>query len=457
MNNKLPAFLLAAPSSGSGKTTLSLALLRIFAERGLRVQPFKCGPDYLDTMLHTRAAAKGGEGLSGINLDTFMAGEAHVRNVFARKSAEADAVVVEGVMGLFDGAVKADGSSASIAKLLDLPVVLVVDAKGVAYSVAPLLYGFKHFDPDVRIAGVIFNRVNSEAHYRFLKDACLDVGVEPLGYVPRNDAMSLPERYLGLNIDAGAGQEAAFVAMAEHVRKTLDIKRLLEIVTVDVSGAAAPLLPVRGKGNAVVAVARDEAFNFLYAENLDVLREYGSIEYFSPLDDARLPGADMIYLAGGYPELYAGKLSDNLAMRREMLDFATKGGVIYAECGGMMYLGRSMTDHEGNRFPMCGVFDMDTSMQEAGLHLGYRKVRLNDPAYGGELRGHEFHYSAITRKGALNNVASIASARNKPVDTALFRFRNTFASYIHLYWGETRDFPGYLLSRGGIASARSGL
>ncbi|ASQ89809.1 cobyrinic acid a,c-diamide synthase [Prosthecochloris sp. GSB1] len=452
-----PAFLLAAPASGTGKTTLALALLRLFADRGLRPRPFKCGPDYLDTCLHTLAAARGDDGLAGINLDLFMAGESHVRELFRKKCTDADAAVVEGVMGLFDGAVRSEGSSASIAKLLGIPVILVVDAGGAAYSVAALLYGFGRFDPGLRLAGVIFNRVNSASHYAFLEDACRDVGVEPLGYVPDNQAMKVPERYLGLDISPDAGHEAAIAAMAEHVRKTVDIDRLLHIASVDMRRPEPRLHEAGNGGDAVIAVARDEAFNFLYAENLDLLAEYGRLEFFSPLGDGRLPDADMLYLAGGYPELFAGRLSRNASMRAEIAAYCRRGGVVYAECGGMMYLAGTLTDREGRSHSMCGVLDMDISMQDSRLHLGYRKVKLHDTAYGRELRGHEFHYSRIIRGGSPEHAASVASARDKPLDTGFFRYRNTFASYIHLYWGETRDFPGYLLSQGPARKVADGV
>ena len=445
-----PAFMLAAPSSNTGKTTLTLALLRIMAGEDYRVQPFKCGPDYIDTLLHTIAAGVGGRSCRGINLDTFMAGKQHIREVFLKHCNEAGAAVVEGVMGLFDGAVKSQGSSAEIAKLLDISVILVVDAKGCAYSVAPLIYGFKHFDPAVHLAGVIFNRVNTRSHYEFLKDACCDVGIEPLGYVPHNESIAVSERYLGLNISAGGNQESAIEAMACHVRKTVDVKRLLEITSMDIPAFPQKLVSIR-QGDAVIAVARDEAFNFVYAENLDVLAEYGKLEFFSPLDDGKLPEADMLYFSGGYPELYAERLEQNTSIRLNIAEFCSNGGIVYAECGGMMYLGNSMIDRHGVSHSMCGVFDLETSLQDAGLHLGYRKITIDDPEYCRELRGHEFHYSQITRRGDVRNVATITSAHDRRVDTGFYRFKNAFASYVHLYWGETKDFPGYLLSRGNKA------
>lgn len=441
-----PAFLLAAPSSNTGKTTLTLALLRILVQKGLVVQPYKCGPDYLDTMLHSLAASSRQRGRSGRNLDLFMASEQHMREVFLRNADGADVLVAEGVMGLFDGSVKSEGSSAAIAKKLGIPVILVVDAKGAAYSVAPLLYGFNNFDPDLKIAGVIFNRVNTASHYQFLTEACRDVGVEPLGYVPRDDSMTVSERYLGLNVSAEAEQESAIIAMADHVSKTVDVDRLLELCMADIDAASPRIGPV-GRGNAVIGVARDEAFNFVYAENLDILESYGTITWFSPLHDEQLPEADMLYFAGGYPELYAEGLEANAVMRDLVREYAAAGGVVYAECGGMMYLGNAMTGRNAMSYSMCGVLDLETSMQDARLHLGYRKVDLSQAGYHRELRGHEFHYSRLERSGELDNSAVIRSARDRAVDTAVFRYRNTFASYVHQYWGDTPDFPGFLLQQ----------
>lgn len=447
-----PAFLLAAPSSNTGKTTLTLALLRILAQKGMDVQPFKCGPDYLDTYLHTLASRFDGRGRQGRNLDIFMASEDHVKGVFLQHCAEADAAVVEGVMGLFDGSVKSEGSSAAIAGMLGIPVVLIVDAKGVAYSVAPLLYGFKHFDPSLRLAGVIFNRVNRLSHYEFLKEACHDVGVEPLGYVPRDETMAVSDRYLGLNIAPDVDQESAIAAMADHVSKTVDVEKIVQLCSVEIPRPF-PRSSCTGRGNAVIAVARDAAFNFVYAENLDILGQYGKLEFFSPLDDAILPHADMLYLSGGYPELYAKRLAENAGMRKQVKAFALRGGVTYAECGGMMYLGNSITGRDGVNHEMCGALDLETTMRDAHLHLGYRKVDLSAAGYARELKGHEFHYSSLGGIGHLDNVAEIKTARGRVVDTAVFRVRNTFASYVHLYWGETPDFPGFLLDQAHVTGS----
>jgi len=443
MSNKLPAFLLAAPSSGSGKTTITLALLRTFAERGLAVQPFKCGPDYLDTRLHGMAASFGGGERVGVNLDTFMASKKHVQRLFARYAVDADVAVVEGVMGLFDGAEKSEGSSAEIALLLGIPVIMVINAHSMAYSAAPMLYGFRTFDPALNLAGVIFNKVNTASHYRYLEAAARDAGVEPLGYVPHSEAVAISERHLGLDTSAGYDRESVIAAMAEHVGKTVNLDRLLEIAQVErpaVSHCAAPSL----KRDRVIAVARDDAFNFVYRENIEALGEYGRLRFFSPLHDERLPEADMLYLAGGYPELYAEQLSANSAMREQIAAHSQHGGRIYAECGGMMYLGTTITLKDGAVYPMCGALDVETTMQESRLTLGYRKVLLD--GFATELRGHEFHYSRISRQGNLQNIAVVQNARNEQVSTPMFKHNNTIASYLHLYWGENRQAPAMLFS-----------
>ncbi len=439
---KTTAFLLAAPSSGSGKTTVTLALLRILARRGLKVQPFKCGPDYLDTALHTMAAKTGPEGLPGLNLDSFMASKEHVHALFSRRALCADVSVVEGVMGLFDGAVKSEGSSAEIARLLGLPVIMVINAASMAYSAAPLLHGFKSFDPSVKVSGVIFNRVKTVSHYRCLKDAALDTSVEPLGYIPPCSDISISERYLGLNTSASYDRESVINTMADHIEKTVDIDRLLEIASIDLS-VQEKVSPPQKHRKKIIAVAKDEAFSFIYHENLEVLARYGRLEYFSPIKDSRLPEADLIYLAGGYPELHADTLAANDEMKRQIADYCLSGGSAYAECGGLLYLGRTLCNENGEKHTMCGVFDIDTTMQDARLTLGYRKIELKDQDVQ-ELRGHEFHYSRVCRENNYESIARVRNARDEAVGTKVYRKGNTIASYIHLYWGEKTDIHKWL-------------
>jgi cobyrinic acid a,c-diamide synthase len=437
-----PQFLLAAPSSGSGKTTLTLGLLRALARRGLAVQPFKCGPDYLDTHHHSQAA-----GRPSLNLDLFMASPAHAQATYARYTHAADVAVVEGVMGLFDGADRMQGSSAAVAELLDLPIILVINAKAMAYSVAPLLFGFKNFHPGIRLVGAIFNFVNTASHYQFLKEACADVGVEALGYLPNNPAFAIPSRHLGLSIAAEVQQEAVVEALAELLPQTVHLDRLLALTS-----QAPPALPISSviesqltspPARPRIAVARDAAFTFTYFQNLQALVEAGEVTYFSPLADAALPpGTDLLYLPGGYPELFAETLSRNTALRASIAAYCAGGGAAYAECGGLMYLGQHIITAQGQTFEMVGALPCTTSMAEARLTLGYRTVEWN----GLLLKGHEFHYSQLADYGLVAEPAHISSARGAAVPVQLYRQGNVLASYVHLYWADNKDFVEKLLN-----------
>jgi cobyrinic acid a,c-diamide synthase len=420
-----PQFLIAAPSSGTGKTTVTQGLLRILSNRGLQVQPYKCGPDYLDTRHHSWAA-----GRPSLNLDTFMSSSNHVKQIYSHYLQNADAGVVEGVMGLFDGAKKMEGSSAQIAELLNIPIILVVNAKATAYSIAPLLYGFKNFYSGIQLKGVIFNFVSGESHYQFLKEACEDVGLTPLGYIPRNEDLHLPSRHLGLRISSEHDYETSIQAIADHINKTVDVDLLLKITTRE-----APYLTLEKsspKQGIRIAVARDKAFNFTYHENLRALNSLGTIEYFSPLHDQNLPEADLVYLAGGYPELHLKELASNYSMQQSIKKYCEEEGKLLAECGGMMYLCNHIIDSKGKKFSMVGLLNQDVSMEDMKLHLGYRKITMDRQ----EFRGHEFHYSHLTNCKEECNIAEVTTARDKKVETPVFRKKNTVASYIHFYWGE---------------------
>jgi cobyrinic acid a,c-diamide synthase len=436
-NAPLAQFLIAAPHSGAGKTTVTLGLLRALRDRGLRVQPFKCGPDFIDPLHHTTAAVR-----PSINLDQYMMSPGHIHHLYHRYTADADVAITEGVMGLFDGAVKREGSSADLAALLQIPVILVLNAKAMAYSAAALLYGLKNFDPALRIAGVIFNFVNSDTHYRLLQEAAEDAGVPALGYLPVNSELKIPSRHLGLDTtDAGT----AIAAAARHIERHLDLEAILA-ATQTTRPAAQPLTPAAPPTNnpkKTILVARDAAFHFLYPENLRRLESYGSIRFFSPLSDAHLPTGELLYLPGGYPELYLERLSANRSMIADIRQFADTSGRILAECGGMMFLGNSITDENGKRWPTAAVLDIDTSIAQKKLTLGYRTLTLD----GQTLKGHEFHYSQFvntpdaTSKATANITA--CNARGQEVPAPVFHQRNLFASYMHFYWGES---PGPLES-----------
>ncbi|WP_304680676.1 cobyrinate a,c-diamide synthase [uncultured Duncaniella sp.] len=419
---KKSSFLIAAASSGSGKTTLSLGLMNALSRRGMTVQPFKCGPDYIDTQYHSLAT-----GRSSINLDLFMSTEKHVKEIYSRYGADSDVNIVEGVMGMFDGYERMAGSSAELAEKLNIPVILLVNAASTAFSVAATIYGFIRFRKNVKVVGVIFNRVASENHYAFLKDACAETGVPSLGYIRKNDALKTPSRHLGLSLDSVTEIERFINAAAEEVERNIDIETLLSLTEVDSEEPQRYKTVVDDK---VVAVAKDEAFNFIYPVNIEAFRS--RIVYFSPLRDTSLPDADMIYLPGGYPELFADELERNSGMRKAINEYAESGGRILAECGGMIYLTEEI---DGKR--MCGVFPLKTTMEDARLTLGYRKVNFPEL----NIRGHEFHYShTVPARENIPSMAQQFNVKGTLVATPVYRYRNTFAGYTHLYWGETDIF-----------------
>lgn len=402
--------MIAAPSSGCGKTTFTLGLLRALRDRGLSVQPFKSGPDYIDPLFHQMAA-----GVESVNLDTYMSSSAHVQTLFGHYGGDADACVIEAAMGLFDGADGPRGSAAEVAQILDVPVVLLVSAKAVAYSVAPLIYGFRHFNPRLRLAGVVFNFVASERQLATLRRACEDAGVPCLGYLPRNPELAIPSRHLGLTLQEREKTERLIALAAQEVTAHIDLDRLLEVTY---RTDRAYELNKGGVGSIAIAVARDAAFNFTYRANIDALRRLGEVFFFSPLQDADLPQFDLLYLPGGYPELFAEQLAGNRAMREQIRAYAEAGGRVLAECGGFMYLCR---DIDGQ--PMCGLLPYSATMQGARLHLGYRETVLN----GTTLRGHEFHYSTTIPEAP----------------TPFVHYKNIRAGYPHWYWA---DDPQKLVS-----------
>lgn len=445
-----PQFIIAAPSSGSGKTTVSRGLMALLAKQGQRVQPFKCGPDYIDTKFHTEVC-----GQPSINLDSFMSSPNHLQALYARYSADADVCIVEGMMGMFDGYNRAQGSSAEIAEQLHLPVVLVIDAKAVAYSVAPLLWGFIHFRPEIPIAGVIFNRVGSASHYAILEQACEELGVASLGYLPKEESLKQESRYLGLDFSRSTGEDVLdkLIALME---KYINLPLLLEKTLL-----SAPQCPEciasngisNGKPNGIsngisnsisngkplhIVVARNrESFSFIYEEHLQILRRLGKVTFINPEEDTMLPTqVDLLYLPGGYPEKHLEALTQNQGMLTDIRNYAESGGRILAECGGMIYLSQGVADVD-NQYPLAKVFPFTISMkpEDRRMSLGYRQME-----WGGQtLRGHEFHYTQLDSHTCCSeypSVVQVYSARGIPVSTPMYRYKNVIASYTHLYWGE---------------------
>ena len=432
-STSIPQLLVAAGSSGSGKTTFTLGLLRALKHRGLSVQSFKCGPDYIDPKFHELSS-----GRPSINLDLFMMSPEHVRAVYARHTQEADAVILEGVMGLYDGYVRMHGSSAAVAQAVGIPTVLLVDARSSAYSVGALLYGFKHFRQDTEVVGVVFNRVASENHYRFLREAAEDAGVIPLGYIPKTKLLEVPSRHLGLSLSELQELDALPEDVAALIEKHVDIDRLLEACM-----RPRPALsdeefqPKPTPTGRKIAVARDEAFNFIYEENIRTLSLHGEVSFFSPLKDEPLPECDLLYIPGGYPEFYLSELAQAERTRSSIAAYAASGGRVLAECGGMMYLCCAIRDEEGKAYPMCGVLDQEATMEGMRLRLGYRKLRLA----GCEYRGHEFHYSSIVpQESGEATVGEQLTARDEVAPTRLYRRGNVLAGYTHLYFAEQDPF-----------------
>jgi len=427
-----PQFLIAAPHSGAGKTTVTLGILRALKDKELNVQPFKCGPDYLDPKLHSIASGK-----QSINLDRFMMDDIHIRELYQAYGESADVLITEGVMGLFDGAVKMEGSSADIARLLDIPIVLIVNAKSMAYSVAALLLGFKTLCKDIHIAGVIFNFVDHESHYLLLKEAAADVGITALGYLPNNPAIQIPSRHLGLKTEEGIDLENAIELAAVHINKYINLEELMRITAAPFANsnlqvsASLNKHPDQQPRSKTILIAKDEAFNFTYAENIKALSTLGTIRYFSPLKDEVLPSADLIYFPGGYPELHLEALSRNQRIKDQLFTYYQNGGKILAECGGMMYLGKSIADHQGKAYEMTGILAFSTSMQHKKLSIGYKRIDIE----GITLKGHEFHYSQFTKIPEANTSIKVWNARNELLQLPVYHTQNLLASYFHFYFG----------------------
>jgi cobyrinic acid a,c-diamide synthase len=416
-----PAFLIAAPTSGSGKTTIARGLMALLVSKGLKVQPFKCGPDYIDTKFHASVC-----GRPSINLDTFMASPEHVRELFTHYGKDADVCIVEGMMGLFDGYDRDKGSAYEIAKTLDIPVVLVVDAKSAAYSVAALLQGFLNFRKDIRFAGIIFNKVGSARHFEMLQQVCDDLQIKCLGYLPKDALLEQGSRYLGLDFSEQSETQKLVNLLEEHV----DWRYLMELLVRSeqtLSPTRADSLSVTSYGLNVLMAKNAESFSFVYQETID---RFSSVRFFDPETEVpSFEGIDLLYLPGGYPEKHLEALVKNEACRKAINDFAEQGGSVVAECGGMMYLCKSIVSDEGE-FPMCGVlpYKISALKEDRKLSLGYRSFVLD----GKEYRGHEFHYTQFVG-GIPKSAVQVFNANGEPVSTPVFRYKNVLASYTHLY------------------------
>ena len=456
---------IAAISSGSGKTTITLGLLAALKKRGLKVQPFKCGPDYIDPGYHKEAS-----GTISRNLDSWMMGSIAVEESFNSAMKNKDIAVIEGVMGLYDGASSTDivGSSAHIAKLTSTPILLVINARGIARTIAPIVKGFINFEEGVKIEGVIANNVGSERHADILRESLDHANLPPLvGFLKRNDKWKIPERHLGLVPGAENGiPQQWYSDLANEIEQNFDIDRILDICSYKISNNEyeipnAKIEDTPCDSNLKIGIALDKAFHFYYEDNLDALRDIGiELIPFSPLKDSQLPSnISGVIIGGGFPEMFAEELSRNTSMRESISKFAKRGGTIYAECGGLMYLSQAITDTKSNKFKMCAVLPFETTMNSKLRRLGYREVitshdSILGPA-GTKYRGHEFHWSSIVSNNEENNIKNApysyccktrGARGTKQWKETGCQVNNVYASYIHAHFSSNKEIVNNISS-----------
>lgn len=448
VSGPVPRLVVGAAASGSGKTTISTGLMAALRERGDQVAGFKVGPDYIDPGYHTVAT-----GRPGRNLDPVLVGGELVRPLFAHGAAGADVAVVEGVMGLFDGRLDTGGlgSTAHVAKMIDAPVLFVVDGRGQGDSLAALLHGFRGFDPGVRFGGVILNQVGSARHERVLTAACRQVGLEVLGCVPRESGVEVPSRHLGLvtAVEHGRRAREAVAAMARIVGGSVDLAAVRALASAPAADPPAwsPVIP-RSTRDVRVAVAGGSAFTFGYQEMVEVLAAAGArVVVVDPLRDSELPaGISGLVLPGGFPETHAAALSANAGLRRAIAGFAAEGGAIHAECGGLLYLCESIDDH-----PMCGVLPARARMG-GRLTLGYRDaVAATDGMFrvGERITGHEFHRTVVEPGHGVAPAWRWRDGESRVI-TEGFVQGAVHASYLHTHPAAAPEALVDLVARGGL-------
>jgi len=439
----IPRLVIGGTSSGVGKTTITAGLIAALRERGLRVQPFKCGPDYIDPSYHSLAS-----GLSCRNLDSWMLSEKALIELFTHATGEASIAVVEGVMGLYDGrnGLESAGSTAEIARWLRAPVILVMNVAKMSGSAAAIALGYRQLDPDLNLVGVILNNVGSSSHLRWVTEAVeKKSGVSVLGYLPKKDEMRLPERHLGLVPTAETGELSEYMErLREQVESTVDVATILRLADTKEplpQVTEGKLFPSQAEPVQVtIAVAHDEAFSFYYQDNLDLLAAWGAeLRFISPLHDANLPSDTRgVYIGGGFPEMYANELEANTGFRRALVEAAEAGMPIYAECGGLMYISQGIIDFEGGKHAMVGLVPGWAEMQKKRARMGYAVAETLESSIiarrGERLRGHLFHWSKL--QGPTERAAyRILEPEEQLEGFILGPESNILASYLHLHFG----------------------
>ncbi|MGL5506978.1 MAG: cobyrinate a,c-diamide synthase [Paraclostridium sp.] len=431
--------LIAGTSSGVGKTTISLGIMQALTNRNLKVQPYKVGPDYIDPSYHTFIT-----GRESRNLDSYMLDDEKVKYIVKQAFEDSDISVIEGVMGLYDGfGIDLDCCTSShTSKILKTPVILVINGKAMAASAAAMVLGYKELDKDINLKGVIVNNVRTKGHYDLIKESIEKYcKVEVLGYFPPNDKFSLDSRHLGLvpSIEIGALKEK-FNNLGEDIEKYINIDRILEIADSEVIYTSFNLSQLPRFEGKKIAIAYDKAFNFYYKENIELLELMGlEIVKFSPLNDSKLPDVDCVYIGGGFPEIFAKELDANKNMRKSIKEAHEKNIPIYAECGGLMYLGEQLIDSEGNTFNMVGIFngysEMTNSLRRFGYCDGIAKLDTILSRKNDVIQGHEFHHSVFkTDEPCAYKMQKTREGKIVEEWEGGYSKGNTLATYLHTHF-----------------------
>lgn len=448
--------LIAGTSSGVGKTTISLGIMQALTKRNLKVQPYKVGPDYIDPSYHTFIT-----GRYSRNLDSYMLEDEKIKYIVNESSKDADISVIEGVMGLYDGyGIDLDDCTSSYtSKLLKAPVILVINAKAMATSAAATVLGYKMLDPNVNIAGVIANNVRTKFHYNLIKESIEKyTGIEVLGYFPPNEEFSLESRHLGLVPSVEMDSlKAKFNNLADEIEKYIDVDRIIEISETEEFQSSFNLDDFIEKNkvtNKTIAVAYDKAFNFYYRENIELFEKLGmNIKYFSPISDKNLPKCDYVYIGGGFPEVFAKELDENKEIKFSIMDAHINKIPIYAECGGLMYLGEKLEDQNKDTYNMVGIFKgyskMTPSLKRFGYCLGEAKKDTILSKKGEIIKGHEFHHSVFeSEEECAYHMKKLKD--DKVVDEweGGYSKDNTLATYLHTHFYNNLDCIANFIERG---------